>query len=149
VLAAERIGASDGALHVFKIANGGAMGRLALGRVLGAPLSEGDELIAGDGPARTGSIFFLQGEKTAKQGTAAPGDVVAVAKVDAARAGTLLGRKGAAGTGELQIEYPARNAAIAIATRDRKDDVKLSTALHRLCEEDPALQWLQDAAWHQ
>ncbi len=147
-LAGERVGANGGALHVFKIANGGAMGRLALGRVLGAPLSEGDELVVGSEAARTGSIFFVQGDKTAKQGTAQPGDVVAVAKVDEARPGLLLGKKGSASS-ELKVNYPARNASLAIVTRDRKDDVKLSTALHRLCEEDPALEWTQDEASHE
>jgi elongation factor G len=148
-LAGERIGANgSSALHVFKIANGGAMGRLALGRVLGGTLSEGDELNVGGEAARTGSIFFVQGDKTAKQGAARPGDVVAVAKVDEARAGLLLGKKGCSSS-ELAVHYPARNASIAIVTRDRKDDVKLSTALHRLCEEDPALQWTQDEATHE
>ncbi len=148
-LAGERVGVNGGAsLHVFKIANGGAMGRLALGRVLGGPLSEGDELIVGGEPARTGSIFFVQGEKTAKQGAAQPGDIVAVAKVDEARAGLLLGKKGCSSS-ELEVRYPARNACVAIVTRDRKDDVKLSTALHRLCEEDPALQWTQDETTHE
>lgn len=147
--AAQRIGAdgSGGSLHVFKIANGGAMGRLALGRVLGGSLSEGDELVVGGEAARTGSIFFLQGEKTAKQGAAQAGDVIAVAKVDAARSGMVLGRSG--GTGAPEVNYPPRNTALAIQTRDRKDDVKLSTALHRLCEEDPALEWTQDEASHE
>ena len=61
------------ALHVFKIANGGAMGRLALGRVLGAGLNEGDELAIGGEGTRTGSLFFLQGDKTAKLGEARSG----------------------------------------------------------------------------
>ncbi len=146
--AAERVGADGGALHVFKIANGGAMGRLTLGRVLGGGLSEGDELVVGGEAARTGSIFFVQGEKTAKQGAAQPGDVVAVAKVDGARSGMLLAPKSGS-TGELHIAYPPRNAALAIVTKDRKDDVKLSTALHRLCEEDPALEWHQDEGTHE
>ena len=147
--AAERIGINGNAgLHVFKIANGGAMGRLALGRVLGGGLAEGDELIVGGEAARTGSLFLMQGEKAAKQSAAQPGDVVAVAKIDAARSGMVLGHKGTAGA-ELHVTYPARNAAVAITTRDRKDDVKLSTALHRLCEEDPALEWLQDEASHE
>ena len=102
----------------------------------------------GSEAARTGSIFFVQGEKTAKQGAASPGDVVAVAKVDTAKSGFLLGRNGSPSSA-LEVDYPARNAAIAITTRDRKDDVKLSTALHRLCEEDPALQWTQDEASHE
>ena len=150
-VAAERVGVVKwfgGALHVFKIANGGAMGRLALGRVLGSGLNEGDELVVGGDTARTGSIFFVQGEKTAKQGAARPGDVIAVAKVDEARAGYLLGKKGSA-SNELAVQYPPRNASLAITTRDRKDDVKLSTALHRLCEEDPALEWTQDEASHE
>ena len=37
---------------------------------------------------------------------------------------------------EIEIDYPARNCAIAIEPADRKDDVKLSGALHRLDEED-------------
>ena len=148
--AAQRLGLREGgALHVFKIANGGAMGRLALGRVLGAPLGEGDELVVGDAAERTGSVFFVQGEKTAKQATARPGDVVAVAKVDSARSGVMLGRKEAALGATPAPVYPPRNAAIAITTRDRKDDVKLSTALHRLCDEDPALEWSQDDASHE
>lgn len=148
--AARRLGVQQGgALHVFKIANGGAMGRLALGRVLGSGLGEGDELIVGAAPERTGSLFFVQGDKTAKQQAAREGDVVAVAKVDAARSGMILGRKGAAVAEAGLVAYPPRNAAIAITTRDRKDDVKLSTALHRLCEEDPALEWHQDDASHE
>lgn len=157
-LAAKRIhvnadNITGGGLHVFKVANGGAMGRLALGRVLGAPLDEGDELVVGDDTARTGSIFFVQGDKTAKHPHAEPGDIVAVAKVEGARSGALLAHKGAArssaAANDFAIDYPARNAALAIAARDRRDDVKLSSALHRLCEEDPALEWAQDDATHE
>ncbi|MDL2352828.1 MAG: elongation factor G [Pseudomonadota bacterium] len=148
--AAARMGIeSGGALHVFKVANGGAMGRLALGRVLGDGLGEGDELVGRDGSERTGSLFFVQGDKTAKQGAAQPGDVVAVAKVESARPGMVLGRKGASVAEAGLVAYPPRNAALAITTRDRKDDVKLSAALHRLCEEDPALEWSQNDASHE
>ena len=148
--AAGRIGIeAGGALHVFKVANGGAMGRLALGRVLGSELGEGDELMVGGATERAGSLFFVQGERTAKQSVAQPGDVVAVAKVDGARPGQVLARKDARIGEAALIAYPARNAALAITTRDRKDDVKLSTALHRLCEEDPALEWIQDDASHE
>ena len=148
--AAARMGLREGgALHVFKIATGGAMGRLALGRVLGAPLGEGDELVVGDAAERTGSLFLMQGDKTTKQHAAQPGDVVAVAKLDGARSGMVLGHKGARCGETPPLVYPPRNAAVAITTRDRKDDVKLSTALHRLCEEDPALEWTQDDATHE
>ena len=42
-----------------------------------------------------------------------------------------------------------RNYALAISTKDRKDDVRLSTALHKLTEEDAALHWEQDEAMHE
>ena len=152
--AAGRLGLKQGgALHVFKIANGGAMGRLALGRVLGATLKEGEELLIAGEPARTGALFAMQGEKTAKQAEGRPGDIVAVAKVDNARSGMLLAARGATKAngiaGAALVAYPPRNAGIAITTRNRQDDVKLSTALHRLCEEDPALEWKQDDATHE
>lgn len=141
--AAARLGITGSALHVFKIAHGGAMGRLALGRVLGGTLREGDELASADGPQRAGALFAIQGDKTAKQSSAGEGEVVAVARLDAARCGAILGACTAPERG--QPDYPPRNAALAITTRDRRDDVKLSTALHRLCEEDPALEWQQDS----
>ncbi len=150
VAAASRLGVeAGGALHVFKVANGGAMGRLALGRVLGSGLGEGDELVVDGTAERAGSLFFVQGDKTAKQAKAQAGDVVAVAKVEGARPGQVLGRKDAQIGETALITYPPRNAALAITTRDRKDDVKLSTALHRLCEEDPALEWIQDDSSHE
>jgi elongation factor G len=46
----------------------------------------------------------------------------------------------------VDVHYPARNCALAIEPADRKDDVKLSGALHRLLEEDPVLVLEQDEA---
>lgn len=145
--AAMRIGVGAGGLHVFKIANGGAVGRLALARILGDGLSEGAEIQGAEGGIRIGALFTVQGDKTAKVLQAPPGSVVAIAKADSARAGMLLGAKD--GRVELMVELPPRNAAIAITTRDRKDDVKLSTALHKLVEEDPALSWTQNDDSHE
>ncbi|MEY2927123.1 MAG: hypothetical protein RL367_1600 [Pseudomonadota bacterium] len=146
---AARLGINgSGGVHVFKVANGGAVGRLALARVLGTSLDEGAELTAAGEPMRAGALFAVQGDKTVKQPRADPGDIIAIAKADAARSGMILGGKGGDSSTRL-IEYPARNAALAIATKDRKDDVKLSTALHKLIEEDPALNWRQDDVTHE
>ena len=49
----------------------------------------------------------------------------------------------------VEIDYPARNCAIAIEPADRKDDVKLSGALQRLSEEDAALIVEHDDANHE
>ena len=145
--AADRLGVSDPSLYVFKIIHG-SIGRLALSRVLGGRIAEGSDLRAEGGDhARVGSLFKVQGEKTAKVSEARDGDVVAVAKIDSIKAGQWLG------TGKLpppiEISYPARNCAIAIEPADRKDDVKLSGALQRLSEEDGALVVEHDDANHE
>lgn len=142
--AAGRMGVTDTGFYTFKIVSAGAMGRLALGRVFGGPLKEGDELALAGLTTRAGTLFSVQGDKFTKQGVAVAGDVVAIARLDAVRAGTMLGPQGGSMAQDAQILYPPRNAVLAIAPRDRMDDVKLSAALHRLCEEDPALEWLQD-----
>src|SRR3546814_14841159 len=69
------------------------MGRLALARVFGGTLSEGDELRNPSGdPIRIGTLFAVQGEKTTKLGKADTGDVVAIAKAEEVGAGEWLSR---------------------------------------------------------
>ena len=143
--AAARIGTTNG-IHVFKVAQGNAVGRLAYARVYGSPLQEGEELVVGDKTARCGTLFAMQGEKALKQASAGAGEVVAISKLDDATTGMVLARKGGAANKVAIPDYPPRNAKLAIAARDHKDDVKLSAALHRLCEEDPTLDWRQDEA---
>ena len=145
--AADRLGVSDPSLYVFKVIHG-SIGRLALSRALGGRITEGSDLRDDQGEhARVGSLFKVQGEKTTKIGEARDGDIVAVAKIDTVKAGHWLG------AGKLppkvEVDYPARNCAIAIEPADRKDDVKLSGALQRLSEEDAALIVEHDDANHE
>jgi len=144
---AARLGIEGAAADIFKISHGCAVGRLALARVFGAPLSEGAELVGGDGTrTRAGSLFALQGGQTNKITRAEPGDVVGIAKIDAAQAGERLGTAGKAPPAPATAERPVTNCALAIAAKDHKDDVRLSTALNRLVEEDAALRWGSDEA---
>jgi elongation factor G len=46
----------------------------------------------------------------------------------------------------LPVEKPVAHCARAIAVKDHKDEVRLSTALNRLAEEDPGLRWGQEEA---
>jgi elongation factor G len=143
---ADRLGIEGAAAQVFKISHGNAVGRLALARIFGTPLAEGAELLGTDGNAtRAGSLFTLQGAATAKIARAEPGDIVGIAKVDTVQAGDRLGIGRAVGAAS-QIQRPVTNCALAIAVKDHKDEVRLSTALNRLVEEDPALHWGTDEA---
>lgn len=145
---ARRLGVGDPALYAFKVSHGHSLGRLVLGRVIGGPLSEGQELTSAEGrTVKAGSLFTLQGDKTQRLPQAPDGAVIALGKADQLRAGEWLGR------GKLpplpDIPLPSRNVRIAIQPSDRKDDVKLSGALHKLAEEDPTLMVEQDEASHE
>lgn len=139
--AAERLGADKACALVFKISNGNQIGRLALARVFGGALAEGSELNG----ARVGTLLRIQGDKTAKIARAEAGDVIAIAKLEGVQAGDWLGESCTAPA----IERGEANHVVAIAPKNRNDDVKLSTALHKLTEEDGSLTWEQDETHHE
>jgi elongation factor G len=143
-----RLGVEATSFYAFKVSHGGTSGRLVLGRVLGGDLAEGSELRGGDRqPARFGTMFAVQGDKTAKLATGPDGSIIAVAKLDTVKSGQWLSR------GDLpppvDIAPAPRNACLAIEPADRHEDVKLSGALARVIEEDPSLAIEQDEASHE
>jgi elongation factor G len=145
---ANRLGVADPALHLFKIYHGGNVGRLAFARMLGGTVAEAADLKTRDGKhVRLGAMFTVQGERTQKIHQAVDGQVVAIAKMEGLKPGDWLGA--GALPPALDIGYPSRNCSVAVEPADRTDDVKLSGALQRLLEEDPALVIQHDEASHE
>ena len=145
---ARRLSVTDPALYAFKVSHSGSVGRLALARVLGGEIAEGAELKATDGEdVRLGALFSVQGDKPTKIARARNGDVVAVGKVEELKAGQWLS-KGALPPA-IEVDLPARNARLAVQPADRKDDVRLASALAKLAEEDCALSIEHDEASHE
>ena len=143
-----RLGVEATSFATFKVSHGGTVGRLVIGRVLGGAIEEGSELRGADRlPVRIGTLFSIQGDKTAKVASAANGALIAVAKVDALKRGQWLSQRDL--PPPIEIEQPPRNACLAIEPADRKDDVKLAGALGRIVEEDPSLLIEQDDASHE
>lgn len=126
-------------LQVFKTQFAGHAGRLSFARVWRGAVREG-MVLAG---TRVGGLFRLPSGEAAKVEAAGPGELVALARMEGVETGALLGDAGAA-----RLDFPAPPApvyALAIATGDRKDEVRLSGALQRLVAEDPSLLLRQDA----
>ena len=142
---AARLGIDGAAARVFKVSHGSTVGRLAFARVFGGELAEGADLTNANGdPARAGALFALQGLATTRMPRAGPGDIVGIAKADGVHAGDLIGISGRVQGAPASHAWPIANHALAIAVKDHKDEVRLSTALNRLVEEDPGLYWGQD-----
>jgi elongation factor G len=90
-----------------------------------------------------GGIYkFVSGENT-KLGDAGRGEIVALGRLDGVSTGATVSPNGPCEALPFP-EPPSPVYALAIATTDRKDDVKLSGALHKLAEEDPSLFITQD-----
>jgi elongation factor G len=121
--------------EIFKTQHQPHTGKLSIARVWRGELGDGQSL----GGARIGGIFRLLGSQASKLAKAAVGEVVALGRLETVSTGQRLN----GGATDADGSWPATPApvfALAIAPHNRSDDVKLSAALHKLCEEDAALQ---------
>jgi elongation factor G len=148
---ASRLGLKSGAdatFYVLKTFNG-SHGKLSLARVLNGALKDGAVLHRRDGgDARVGGMFALKGEAQTKLTDAKAGDTVALGRLEGALTGEALSSaKGAAP--KIAVEQLDPVYGLAIETTDRKDEVKLTAAIHKLQEEDPSLHFEQNAELQQ
>jgi elongation factor G len=126
--------------QVFRTIHAGHGGKLSCARVWRGALKDGASVNGG----RIGGITRWPAGEPARATEAAMGEVIALGRLDAAGTGAVLSPSGAAPA----LPFPAAPPpvyALAIATEDRKDDVRLTAALARLAEEDPALSVVHDA----
>ncbi len=137
-----RLGLADGAgtvVQVLKTMQTARSGKMCIARVLSGTVTDGMTLKSADGrESKVSGLFRVMGQDTQKREAAPEGETVALGKVEAARTGDTLS------TGMLPDLAPLPESlpmmSVAIAPRERKDDVRLSTALQRILEEDPSLR---------
>ncbi|MGD9814577.1 MAG: elongation factor G [Hyphomonadaceae bacterium] len=147
--AAARLGLTGAGVYVMKISHAGQAGKQAYARNFGGALTDSDQLILSDGSQqRPGALFSVSGSQTKKVSRVPEGDVCAIGKLDPVAAGDLLG---AGSAQKIKLNFKKRFPVyqLAIATKDRKDDVRLSGALQKLVEEDAGLSVVHDQTTHQ
>ena len=114
-------------------------GRLSLVRVWQGELTEGMTLNG----ERTSGIYQLRGQQQIPVQRAAMGSIVALGKLDHASTGDTLANGDQPIKALPKADTIAPVYALAIAPKNRKDEVKLSSALSKLLAEDPSLYWEQ------
>ncbi|MBM3556361.1 MAG: elongation factor G, partial [Alphaproteobacteria bacterium] len=124
----------------------GQQGKMSIARVWKGEIPDGT-ILNGE---RAGGLFRPMGGQYEKISNAKAGDIVAIGRLEKARTGDTL----VAGAGKEGLELPRAPVlppvyAIALQVADRKDEVKLATALHKLVEEDPSLVVEQQADTHE
>ncbi|MEM7425194.1 MAG: elongation factor G [Pseudomonadota bacterium] len=125
-------------------------GKLSIGRVLGGTLSDGATVFDADGKStRVSGIFRVMGQEPSKIDGAEAGETVGLGRMDDAATGaTLATEKGeTAQLAPLNISAPVFSRAISAS--DRKDEVKLTTSLQKVLEEDPSLILDHNAETHE
>ncbi|MGB5959166.1 MAG: elongation factor G [Coleofasciculaceae cyanobacterium] len=119
-------------------------GKLSLVRVWQGQLKDGMIL----NNIRVGGLYRLFGQQHSSISQAEAGEIVALGRMEGIQTGQTLTNN------DSQVELPRANSlvpvyALAIAPEQRKDEVKISTALTKLLEEDPSLAWEQHGDTHE
>ena len=137
--------AADLAALVFKV-HTARTGRLTYVRVYDGTLAKGDVVwdAGAARPERIARILRVQADRHTDVDRAVAGEIVAVAGVKAARAGTTLCQRGR----PVLLEQPRATdplVSVAVEARTRADAQRLPGALAALTEQDPSLSVRVDA----
>ena len=125
--------------HVFKITNDPFVGKLSIFRIHQGTIRPDSQLLIGDArkPFKVGHLFSIQGGKHIEIDAGIPGDICAVAKVDDIHYDAVLHDSHDEDNYHLKpLDFPKPMYGLAVNARTRGQEQKLSTALHRLQEED-------------
>ena len=121
-------------------------GRITMFRVVSGTLKSDSTVhnVTKELPERLGHLVLLQGKTQTPVPEIKAGDIGAVAKLKESLTNDLLADKSVTFT-LLGTKFPEPVISYAIEPRSRGDEEKISTALHRLQEEDPTINYSRDA----
>lgn len=119
-------------------------GKLSLVRVWQGTLTDGIVLNG----IRAGGLYRLMGQQQQQINEAVAGEIVAISRLEGIKTGDTISTssqiKQLPKAAELEPVF-----ALAITPEKRNDEVKLSAAITKLLEEDPALAWEQHGDTHE
>jgi elongation factor G len=93
---------------------------------------------------RLGALHTIQGKQLDKVPEANAGDIIACVKLKETQTGDTLCDKAKPIIYD-PVQYPEAAIAFAIEPKSRQDEEKISVAIHKILEEDPALSFTRDA----
>jgi elongation factor G len=130
---------------VFKTFSDPFSGRVSLFRVYGGTIKSDTTYwnTSKDHEERVGKLQLLQGKQQVPVPELKAGDIGAVAKLKDVQTGDSLAAKDHAIV-IPHIKYPEAAIAFAVEAKSRGDEDKLSSAIHRIMEEDPTIRFQRD-----
>jgi len=139
--------------HVFAVRFDPFVGKLALLRVHQGTMTPQGQVFVDDPdqgelkkPIKPGHLFKLQGKEHVEVEQALPGDIVALAKIDALhRDAVLHDSHDEDQVHYLPLPYPQPMHSLAITPQRHGDEQKLADVLHRFVEQDPTFSVSRDS----
>ncbi len=120
-------------------------GKLSLVRVWSGKLTDGAVLNG----VRAGGIYRLCGQQQNSINQAYSGEIVALSRLEGIKTGDILTSESSPNPKIPQAAVLEPVYALAITPERRNDEVKLSSAITKLLEEDPSLAWEQHGDTHE
>jgi elongation factor G len=145
----QRLAASDNgpvSTFVWKTVADPFAGRITLFRVISGTLKSDSTVhnVMRDVGERLGHLMLLQGKTPTTVPEIKAGDLGAVAKLKETQTSDMLADRSV--TYRIPpIKFPEPVISYAIEPKSRADEEKISSALHRLQEEDPSISYNRDA----
>ncbi len=120
-------------------------GKISLVRVWQGKLTDGIVLNG----VRAGGLYRLMGQQQQQLNEAHAGEIIAISRLEGIKTGDTLSSDEQLAAELPQAEHLEPVYALAIAPEKRNDEVKLSSAIAKLLEEDPSLAWEQHGDTHE
>ncbi|HUF24259.1 MAG TPA: elongation factor G [Vicinamibacterales bacterium] len=138
------------AAYVWKTIADQFAGRITLLRVVTGTLKSDSNVqnVTRDAHERLGHLLLVQGKTQTHVAEVKAGDIGAVAKLKDTQTGDTLGDKNA-GFVMRPLKFPEPVLSYAMEPKSRGDEDKISTAMHRLIEEDPSIGYSRDPQTHE
>jgi elongation factor G len=120
-------------------------GKLSLVRVWRGKLTDGIVLNG----IRAGGIYRLMGQQQQSVNEVAAGEIVAISRLEGIKTGDTISTEQQSAIELPKAEQLEPVYALAITPEKRNDEVKLSSAITKLLEEDCSLAWEQHGDTHE
>src|SRR5262245_7709188 len=136
--------------QVFKVVNDKFVGHLSFVRIIAGKLQHNHNVVnlRSGQTLRIGHLLEVQGKNTSQVHEAGPGDIVALAKVEGMEIGDTI-----AYTNHVPPlpppTFPTPMFGLAVEPKNRGDEQKISTGLHKIASEDPTVKVTHDAQTHE
>jgi elongation factor G len=132
--------------HVVKTVHTAHGGKLSFARVLRGGFADGQGVKSAKGEDRIAGLSRLMGLSGSKQAKVEEGDSIAFGRLDHVATGDSFGdaKNGVPAAVQAVAAPPQPVHCLSLTVKDRKDEVRLATAMAKLIDEDPSYAFTHD-----